>query len=338
MRLKSLYFDTEYHFDYLTLTDCQDERVIASISGQFSQNVVYFSTSNCMQARFKSDASLTKTGFKVYFDSVDKSFVEGETPQTIPTASTTGEIKLDSYGPNTDQIWNFKSEKDNVTLRVDVTSLITEAIYDYVFVYDGDNVTSPVLVQLSGDVADPQLSLPPFWTKTNAVTVRFHSDGDNQLDGFRLLAQENLDQLERTEKGDEFLLSWRYPRKTVAPTTLEDNAVYRWTIRSNNGSIRMDVGSLKLADQDRVVVSWGNSQIEVKDDSYVIISEELKMFVEMRTFSSEESFERNVWFGFEAINDYVPDVPVIQTTTPSSGFVDKYDVITVLCCFFVANF
>ena len=84
-----------------------------------------------------------------------------------------------SYGNNMDCSWNLSS---NAVLELVFVSFNTELSTDYVYVYDGDSPSSPLIGQFSGG------SLPATITSSSKkLYIRFTSDGSGQYAGFRAL-------------------------------------------------------------------------------------------------------------------------------------------------------
>jgi len=84
-----------------------------------------------------------------------------------------------SYGSNMDCSWSLSS---NTMLELVFVNLNTESSADYVYVYDGDSTSSPLIGQFSGS------SVPaPIESSFHNLYVRFTSDGSNQYSGFTAL-------------------------------------------------------------------------------------------------------------------------------------------------------
>ena len=84
-----------------------------------------------------------------------------------------------SYRNNVNCSWNLSS---NAVLELVFVSFKTELSGDYVYVYDGDSPSAPLIGQFSGS------SLPATITSSsNKLYVRFISDSSGQDAGFRAL-------------------------------------------------------------------------------------------------------------------------------------------------------
>ncbi|KAJ7362158.1 hypothetical protein OS493_013250, partial [Desmophyllum pertusum] len=90
----------------------------------------------------------------------------------VQLTSTSGIIRpsqSSQYTNNMDCRWNFSS---NAMLEIVFYRFNTETNYDYVYVYDGGSLSSPLIGRFSGS------SLPaPITTSSNNLYVRFTSDG-----------------------------------------------------------------------------------------------------------------------------------------------------------------
>ena len=72
--------------------------------------------------------------------------------------------------------WNFSS---NAVIELVFVSFSTESSVDFVSVYDGGSLSSPLIRKMSGS------SLPPPITSSSInLYVKFSSDGTNTYDGF----------------------------------------------------------------------------------------------------------------------------------------------------------
>ena len=72
--------------------------------------------------------------------------------------------------------WNFSS---NAVVELVFSSFRTESSADFVSVYDGGSVSSPLIRKMSGSSLPP-----PIISSSNNLYVKFSSDGSNTYDGF----------------------------------------------------------------------------------------------------------------------------------------------------------
>nr|XP_058961641.1 uncharacterized protein LOC131788567 [Pocillopora verrucosa] len=96
------------------------------------------------------------------------------------STSTSGYIRItragSQYSNNMDCRWNFSS---NAVIELVFFSFRTESSADFVSVYDGGSLSSPLIRKMSGS------SLPPPITSSSVnLYVKFSSDGANTYDGF----------------------------------------------------------------------------------------------------------------------------------------------------------
>lgn len=125
------------------------------------------------------------------WDLIDYKFKENNSESCTDTLYDTG-------GP----VWNYKvdqsytetvrsSEPGPLSLEFPVLSL--EAGYDSLWIYDGDTLTAPLLVALSGNEVPVKSSsdlnkLPILLSTTsNVFTIRFKSDGQNNGSGYEII-------------------------------------------------------------------------------------------------------------------------------------------------------
>jgi len=88
----------------------------------------------------------------------------------------------DTYNNNLDQTVTLTPSDNTKKLQLDFSSFNVEAVYDFLYVYDGPNTSSPLLATLNGT------SLPATITAENAsgqLTLRFTSDISGIRVGFQ---------------------------------------------------------------------------------------------------------------------------------------------------------
>jgi hypothetical protein len=98
-----------------------------------------------------------------------------------PSVTTCNSVFTDSgsrfknYPDNLNQTITFVPTTAGNSIKVDFTAFQTEANFDFLFIYDGPNATSPLLGTYSGNI------LPPSFTSSavsGQLTFRFTSDAD----------------------------------------------------------------------------------------------------------------------------------------------------------------
>ena len=134
------------------------------------------SNGTCLTFRFKTDATNNNAGWKAMISCVS-------VPDTAPVYNMNGGIRYTcngtfydaagvngGYGNYEDRVMSFYSNS-GCGIRFDFTYFNTEAGYDYLRVYDGPNISSPVIATYSGG------AIPPAVQSTgNVITFYFHSD------------------------------------------------------------------------------------------------------------------------------------------------------------------
>lgn len=94
---------------------------------------------------------------------IDYVYQDGRLSTTIPDCK--GRIKLNGtrgyisdgsgfYQVNLQCIWLIDSGKKNATIRLQLQKFNTECNYDYLYIFDGDSIQSPLVAALSGDMKD----------------------------------------------------------------------------------------------------------------------------------------------------------------------------------------
>ena len=84
-----------------------------------------------------------------------------------------------SYSSKMDCSWSLSS---NTKLELVFVNFNTESSADYMYVYDGDSTSSPLIGQFSGS------SVPaPIESSCHNLHFRFTLDGSNEYSGFRAL-------------------------------------------------------------------------------------------------------------------------------------------------------
>ena len=93
-----------------------------------------------------------------------------------PSGTIYSTYRSSIYSNNMDCRWNLNS---NAVIEILFYYFTTHSAADYVSVYDGDSISSPLIGQFSGS------SLPaPITSSSTKLYVRFTSDGSSQYRGF----------------------------------------------------------------------------------------------------------------------------------------------------------
>lgn len=180
----------------------------------------------------------------------DYSYQDSRSPTNLPECK--GRVKLNGtrgfitdgagyYETNLQCTWLIDSGRDNTTIRLQFHQFNTECSYDYLYVFDGDSIYSPLVAALSGDMKDfsmtanePRLENAisnrtdsasnktsiyssnnaishgsifgsrPFELKTNSgkVFIYFHSDTAQRMPGFYVTYSINSCSLDCSNRGE----------------------------------------------------------------------------------------------------------------------------------------
>ncbi|XP_058866284.1 hatching enzyme 1.2-like [Acipenser ruthenus] len=127
--------------------------------------------------QFVSDSSITATGFKASYSTVQCGGILTAVSGTL----TSSNYPLE-YPVNTDCIWIInapKGYKVSLTISSFDVEYSEDCSYDYLNLRDGPKTTSPVQQTHCG--SEP---IPSFTSSGNAAVVQFHSDGSDVGTGF----------------------------------------------------------------------------------------------------------------------------------------------------------
>ncbi|XP_078578511.1 inactive serine protease PAMR1-like isoform X1 [Branchiostoma floridae x Branchiostoma japonicum] len=100
----------------------------------------------------------------------------------VQEGSDSGTISLTNYQNNMDCLWTISVSAGNaIMLQFTSFSLEEDSLceYDYVAVYDGPTVSSPLLGKFCGSTPPG-----PVQSSGNQIVVRFYSDYSGEYDGF----------------------------------------------------------------------------------------------------------------------------------------------------------
>ena len=173
-------FGTEAGVDFLTIYNYQDTSIpayaIGSYSGSSLPSTLIASGSN-VTVLFTSDAANNVfVGFNI-------TATLGATPACsgTTTVTTNGYVISEgggNYAANANCLWNITAPV-NYIVSLSFLAFVTEATYDFVYVYNGTTTSSPQLLYTSGSVV-PGVQR----TFTQYMLVRFTSDSVGQYGGF----------------------------------------------------------------------------------------------------------------------------------------------------------
>ncbi len=136
------------------------------------------STAGALLVEFKSDINTNFSGWSANYTSSGTAYCNGGTLLTSSSGSFNDGSGASNYGNNQLCYWLIAPPcANNVTLSF--SSFASEASYDGVIVFDGNNTSAPQLLNWSGT------SLPPSVTSTGGeMLVVFVSDYSTRLQGF----------------------------------------------------------------------------------------------------------------------------------------------------------
>lgn len=123
-----------------------------------------------MYVRFYSDEAVTASGWSAYYTSTYTDYCSGSNTLTAPSGSFSDGSGGNDYNNNADCYWLIQPPNAS-SINLDFTSFDVENNYDGVVVYDGDNVSAPVLGQFTGSAIPPSLS-----STQGSMLVQFASD------------------------------------------------------------------------------------------------------------------------------------------------------------------
>ncbi|XP_056290732.1 cubilin [Pseudoliparis swirei] len=205
-------FDVEFHpdcnYDVLEVYGGPDLLApqLTKLCTTTSSPMHVSSTGNLLTVRFKSDAYVSGRGFNA-------SWAEALGGCGGPVTAPSGEIHSpsypSSYPSNVDCSWVISVNPSHRVFvnfsDVDIEHH-SECFWDYVVIYDGPSISSPLLLRVCGT------SLPPPITSTqNTIYVRFRSDSSRNHRGFSARFSEACGATISTDDNGGAIASPRYP-------------------------------------------------------------------------------------------------------------------------------
>ncbi|XP_047455679.1 cubilin [Mugil cephalus] len=172
-------------YDYVAVYDGQD--TLAPLLGRFCGTVLppnLRSSSNQMFIVFRTDASVSGVGWRaIYHETLGPEQGCGGFLSTPMGMFGSPDPNLDGrYEPRLDCVWTIEAQV-NQAINLTFTSFDLESSstcrYDYVKVYDGDNMNFPLVGTFCGN------TIPAYFVSSgNLLTVRFYTDSSVQKQGF----------------------------------------------------------------------------------------------------------------------------------------------------------
>ncbi|XP_071062991.1 LOW QUALITY PROTEIN: cubilin [Pseudochaenichthys georgianus] len=212
-------------FDFVEIRDGGYET--SPLIGKFCSNQgppVLVSHSNRLWVRFRSDSSITRSGFMAHWDGTQTGC--GGTLATASGGLSSPNFPL-PYHPNAECYWSIRtSEGSKLQLSFSDFHLesSTACSYDYLAVYDGNSSTSPELARLCGSQPPSPIS-----SSSHHLYVKLRTDGSVSTGGF--IASYTTD-------CSGILLSG--PKGVVEslnfPNEYPSNSECSWTIQATTGN------------------------------------------------------------------------------------------------------
>ncbi|XP_064190205.1 cubilin [Anguilla rostrata] len=175
------------YYDYVAVYDGQD--TLAPLLGKFCGRVIpptLKSSSNHLFLVFKTDSSVAAVGWRAtYSETLGPQQGCGGYLSTPTGGFGSPDIDLDGrYEPRLDCLWTIAMTTNKV-VNLTFTAFHLESAfgsicrYDYVKIYDGDNINFPLVGAFCGSTVPA-----PFVSTGNFLTVRFVTDSSVSLSGF----------------------------------------------------------------------------------------------------------------------------------------------------------
>ena len=189
--LDFIQFDTESGADSLTIYDGEDEN--ATIIGSFSGTEIptkILSSSSQLYITFNTNASVTSTGWKLTYESVENEPIEGcgETVLTDGSGSFSDGSGILNYENDLSCSWLIEVDPDSLIVLT-VSALNTEAGADYLKIYNGEDEDAPLYRSLSGNIEPVEII-----SSSNTLYITFTTNESVQEEGWSIEYQsiENI--------------------------------------------------------------------------------------------------------------------------------------------------
>lgn len=169
--LESASLDGQTIYDVVEVYD--GTTTSATLLGRFAGSNIppsVTSTSGSLLVRFKTDFSVTRSGWAAYYTSTQSSACNGFTTLTAASGTFSDGSGANDYANNVHCSWLIQpANAQSITLAF--SAFVTESYYDGVTIYNGANSSAQQLGQFSGS------SLPPSVTSTGgSMFIDFVSD------------------------------------------------------------------------------------------------------------------------------------------------------------------
>ncbi|XP_066263204.1 cubilin-like [Branchiostoma lanceolatum] len=180
-------FVTEVDFDFLFVYDGDSDTAapLQRLTGGMSAVHVppITSTSSQMFVRFTSDESVTAQGFQFSYIAIPTSATGcGGNLMAPPVGIVKSPNYPDDYDNEENCDWTITVPEGNI-VRLTFDSFVTEADFDFLFVYDGDSDTAALLQRLTGNMS--AVYVPTITSTSTQMFVRLTSDESVTAQGFQ---------------------------------------------------------------------------------------------------------------------------------------------------------
>ncbi|XP_034025114.1 cubilin [Thalassophryne amazonica] len=205
-------FDVEFHqtcnYDVLEVYGGPDVNAprLAQLCQTSTSPLHVSSTGNTMTIRFKTDVYISGRGFNATWTEAQGGCGG---PVTAPSGEIHSPLYPSNYPHNVDCSWVIRVDPSHRVffnfsdLEIEYSSSCS---WDYVAIYDGPTMSSPLLSRVCGS------SLPPAITSTqNTIYVRFRSDSSRNHRGFSARFSEACGATITTDNVGGAIISPRYP-------------------------------------------------------------------------------------------------------------------------------
>ena len=227
-------------FDRIEVNDGGADSMSRSL-GRFCrrdhEGQIVTSSGNSIRIAFKTDASVTKSGFQINARAVCGGVIRGESRGIIKSPNYPA-----NYPASSACEWDVSVRPGRtINVRFDSMQIASEppaCTQDYLMLRNGDSVDSPVMG--SGRICGNAIPTAALATLGNRLHVKFVSDGQSSGTGFQLRFQEI-----GTSCGGSVSLTTTDPEATIEspnrPSTSPANAECEWIILAPSGhSVQLD--------------------------------------------------------------------------------------------------
>ena len=178
-------FNLENNFDFLYIYNggSSTDPLIGSFTSSNSPGIVTSSAANgCLTLVFTSDGSVTSTGWQAAISCTTPPPTGSNINMTNGSGSACGGTFYDSggsagaYGNSQSLVYTLCPSTSGSQIALNFTSFDLENNYDFLEIFDGDNVNAPSLGAYTGTAGPGNVQATPS-NASGCITFRFTSDG-----------------------------------------------------------------------------------------------------------------------------------------------------------------